>query len=90
MGSLWYLMHFLTTQGKFRIVYNGSAKFKKRSINQEILQGPDLLQPLVNVITPFWKGTIAMTADVSECFFPYQQKFFRIIWFENDNLYGNC
>ena len=36
-----------------------------------------------------------MTADLSECFFqiaipPNQQDVFRIIWFENDNIDGNC
>ena len=53
-GKVWYLPHFPTKQDKFRVVYDGSAEFQNKSINNETFRGPDLLVPLFNVITRFW------------------------------------
>ena len=58
--------------------------FKKTTINNEILTGPDLLVPLLNVITRFRMGKYALIADLKECFFqigipPEQRDYFRIL-----------
>ena len=39
-GKVWYLPHFATQHAKFRVVYDGSAEFRGRSINQETLTEP--------------------------------------------------
>ena len=41
-GIVWYLPHFSTKQSNFRVVYDGAAEFHDKTINNEILPGPDL------------------------------------------------
>ena len=68
-GKVWYLPHFSTQEAKFRVVYDGSTEFCGKSINQETLTGPDLLEPLLNVITRFHLKKYAVIADLKECFY---------------------
>ena len=44
----WYLPYFVTSQVKKRIVYDGRAKFKGTCVNDIIMSGPDLLNPLLH------------------------------------------
>ena len=69
LGKVWYLPHFSMKQDKFRVVYDSSAEFQNKSINNEILSGPDLLVPLLDVITRFQMGKYALIADLKEYFF---------------------
>ena len=90
-GNMWYLPHFATQQAKFHVVYNGSTEFHGCSINQETLTGPDLLEPLLYVITRFRLGQYAIIADLKEFFFqidisPKQRDLFHILWYVNDDL----
>jgi hypothetical protein len=91
--GVWYLPHFSTKQSKFRVVYDGSAGYKGKVINDEIFSGPDLMVPLFDVITRFRMGKYAAMADLKECFFqigipPEQRDYFRIIWYKNDDIDG--
>ena len=90
-GNMWYLPHFITQQSKFRVVYDGSVEFRGRLINQETLTGPDLLEPLLYVISHFWLGKYVVIADSNECFFqigipPEQRNLFHILWYVDDDL----
>ena len=90
-GKVWYLPHFSTQEAKFRVVYDGSTEFCGKSINQETLNGPDLLEPLLNVITCFYIGKYAAMADLKECFFHIgilseQRNLFHILWFAEADL----
>ena len=51
-----YLPYFLTSQSKPRVVYDGSATYEGRSINNCIHSGPDLLNSLANVLAKFRMG----------------------------------
>ena len=46
MGKIWYIPHHgvyhTNKPGKIRVVFDYSAEFEVRSINQELLSGPDL------------------------------------------------
>ena len=73
------------------MVYNGAAEFQERTINNEILSGPDLLVLLFNVITRFRMGRYASIPALIECFFqtampPEQRDYFRIMWYVNDSI----
>ena len=78
-------------QEKFRVVYDGSAKFEQHLINAEFFSSPDLLVPLFDVITRFRMGKYAIIADLKECFFqigipPEQRDFFRIVGYVEDDF----
>ena len=87
----WYLPYFVTSQVKKRIVYDGKAKFKGTCVNDIIMSGPDLLNPLLHVLTRFRLGKYALMSDVTKCFFQIQlpaaqRDLFRLLWFENNDV----
>ena len=87
----WYLPYFVTSQVKKRIVYDGKAKFKGTCVNDTIMSGPDLLNPLLHVLTRFRLGKYALMSDVTKCFFQIQlpaaqRDLFRLLWFENNDV----
>jgi hypothetical protein len=53
---------------KYRICQDGAAKVRGRSLNDELLAGPDLLNSLVGVFQKFRQNPIAVTADVKGFF----------------------
>ena len=48
-NKTWYLLHH-STVNKFRVVFDCPAKFKGLSINEKLLQGPDLNNNLTGVL----------------------------------------
>ena len=92
---VWYLPYFVTSQAKKRIVYDGKAAFNGVCINDFIETGPDLLNPLADILARFRLGKFAMMADLTKCFFQIgvhaeQRDLFRILWFDkNDVREGN-
>ena len=91
-ANLWYLPYFVANNSaKSRVVYDGAAMTGGVSINQAVLAGQNLLNGLVDVLMRFRLGRYACVSDVSKCFFQIklprdQQKWFRIIWFKNNNI----
>ena len=90
-GREWYLPYFVTSQVKKRIVYDGKSEWQGRCVNDVLMSGPDLLNPLVHLLTRFRRGKFGLMADVTMCFFQIalpesQRDLFRILWFENDNI----
>ena len=56
-GKMWYIPHHgeyhPSKPRKIRVVFNCGAQFAGRSLNQELLTGPDLTNPIVGVLTRF-------------------------------------
>jgi len=54
-GKIWYLPHFDIYHPKkpnqVRVVFDCRAVFYNESLNRNLLQGPDQLNPLVGVLT---------------------------------------
>ena len=67
-GREWYLPYFVTSQVKKRIVYDGKSEWQGRCVNDVLMSGPDLLNPLVHVLTRFRRGKFGLMADVTKCF----------------------
>ena len=72
-GKTWYKPHrgvvHPAKPGKFRVVFDCSAKYRSRSLNNQLISGPDLTDQLVGVLTRFRKEQVAFNADV-EAMFP--------------------
>ena len=66
---VWYLPYVVTSQAKKRIVYDGKTAFEGVCINDFIETGPDLLNPLANILARFRLGKFVMMADLTKCFF---------------------
>ena len=68
----WYLPHHPVFNpqkpGKIRVVFDCSAKYRNTSLNDQLLQGPDLPNSLVGVLTRFRQEKVAIMADIEAMF----------------------
>ena len=69
---LWYLPHHPVTHPlkpeKVRVVFDCAAKYHGTSLNQQLLQGPDLTNQLVGVLIWFRQEPVALVADIEDMF----------------------
>ncbi len=67
-GVTWYLSHRPVLNpnkpNKMRVVFDCSKKYDNASLNDKVLQGPDLNNKLVGVLLCFRSERIAVMADV--------------------------
>lgn len=70
--QVWYLPHHPVFHpqkpDKLRIVFDCAAKWKGTSLNDQLLQGPDLTNNLIGVLTRFREKPIAVKADIEAMF----------------------
>ena len=87
----WYLPHHAVhhpRKRKIRVVFDCSAKYNQSSLNQELLQGPDLMNNLVGVILRFRQERVAIAADIEGMFHQVRvhecdRNALRFLWFED-------
>lgn len=91
----WYMPHHGVFHPqkpeKLRVVFDCASKYKGSSLNDHLLQGPDLANSLVEVLTRFRYGTVAFVADIESMFYqvkvpPKDREFLRFLWFPDGNL----
>ncbi|KAJ8366529.1 hypothetical protein AAFF_G00350830, partial [Aldrovandia affinis] len=75
---------------KLRVVFDCGASFQGTSLNQQLLQGPDLTSSLVGVLMRFRQETVAVMADVEAMFHQIRVShedtdFFRFLWWPDGN-----
>ena len=90
----WYLplfgVYHPKKPGQIRGVFDASAKFKGVSLNDVLLQGPDLLNNLLGILLRFRKDEVAISADIEKMFYSFlveekDRDFLRFFWYaEND------
>lgn len=72
-GKVWYIPHHGVYHpkkpNKLRVVFNCPMGFKGASLNQELLQGPDLTIGLVGVLLRWRREEITVTADIEAMFY---------------------
>ena len=54
---------------KIRVVFDCSARFRLTSLNDQLLQGPDLTNSLVGVLTRIRKSQAVFMADIESMFY---------------------
>ena len=77
--------------GKIRVVFDCSARYAGTSLNQHLLQGPDLTNSLVGVLCRFRQEAIAFSCDVESMFHQFfvneeDRDLLRFFWWENGDL----
>ena len=67
-GKTWYIPHHAvyhpSKSGKICAVFDCSAEFEGKSINRELLPGPDLTNQIVSILIRFCEEKVAVMADV--------------------------
>ena len=76
---------------KIRVVFDCSAEYKGEALNKHLLQGPDLTNKLVGVLSRFRQEPVAFMADIEAMFLQVHvtecyQDLLRFLWWENGNL----
>ncbi|KAK0150016.1 hypothetical protein N1851_009251 [Merluccius polli] len=79
-GRVWYIPHhgvFHPQKGKLRVVFDCAASFQeitqwRKSLNGELLQGPDLTNTLIGVLTRFRHDHIGYHGDMSQPLHKYK------------------
>lgn len=77
--------------GKLRIVFDCAAQFNGVSLNNQVLQGPDLANKLLGVLLRFRQGQVALMADIEAMFHqigvpPEHRDALRFLWWEKGKL----
>ena len=93
IGTTWYLPHHSVVnpnKSKIRVVFDCSAEYRGTSLNQNVLQGPDLTNGLLGVLLRFRQERIAIMADIEGMFHqvkvtPSHRNVLRFLWWEDGN-----
>ena len=94
-GRTWYLPHHGVYDphkpSKLRVVFNCSAKLNGRSINKELLPGPDLANKLVGVLAKFRENKVAFMADIEKMYFQIfvaeqHRSLLQFLWWKEGNI----
>ena len=92
---VWYLPHHAVLNpnkpGKLRVVFDCSAKHCGKSLNDVVLQGPDLTSKLIGVLLSFRQEQIALMADVEAMFHQVRtsecdRDVLRFLWWRDGKL----
>lgn len=93
--NLFYIPHhgvYHPRKGKLRVVFDCGAKFKGTSLNEQLLQGPNLTSSLIGVFLRFRQEPVAFMSDVKSMFYQVRvadedKDFLRFLWWPNGDLH---
>ena len=93
----WFVPHhgiYHPRKKKLRVVFDCSSKFRGKSLNSELIQGPDLTNQLVGVLTRFRQHPIATIADIESMFYQVripeeQRRYLQFLWWEDGDSRNN-
>ncbi|XP_077470984.1 uncharacterized protein LOC144085517 [Stigmatopora argus] len=83
-GPVWYVSHLVapnphSVTTPVRLVWNSSQKFKGLSMNDILLKGPDVLNPIRAVLLRFRRGVHAALGDI--------KKMYNSVWLEEPEMH---
>ena len=75
---------------KVRVVFDGSAKVKGRSLNECLYKGPNLNPLLSNILLIFRAFNIGLSANIEAAFLqismtPEERDYMRFLWYDDIN-----
>ncbi|XP_077073702.1 uncharacterized protein LOC143724510 [Siphateles boraxobius] len=87
-GKVWFIPHhgvYHPKKHKMRVVFDCGASYQGTTLNEQLLQGPDLTSSLVGVLTRFRQERVAVMADVESMFHqvkvpPEDADLLRFLW----------
>ena len=90
----WLIPHFgvyHAQKKKVRVVFDCAAKINGASLNEELIQGPDLTTKLLEVLLRFRFGRYAYIADINKMFYQVlvpeeDRNYLGFLWWENGDL----
>ncbi|XP_074653621.1 uncharacterized protein LOC141907778 [Tubulanus polymorphus] len=93
-GMVWYLPHhavYHPQKKKIRVVFDCSARYHGTSLNDQLLQGPDLTNRLVGVLLRFRQDAVAFMGDIEGMFHqvrvtPEMKDALRFLWWSDCDL----
>lgn len=93
-GKSWYLVHFGVVhkqKKKLRVVFDASLKCQGVSLNDMLMQGPDLTNSLLGVLLRFREEKVAFMADIRKMFYQvkvpdHHRDYLRFFWFPDGDL----
>ena len=94
----WFIPHHAVINpnkpGKTRVVFDCSAKYKGVSLNDNLLNGPDMVKRLIGVLTRFRQEQVAIMADVEAMFHQVMVadedcNYLRFLWWDGGDLTRN-
>ncbi|XP_050414070.1 uncharacterized protein LOC126828362 [Patella vulgata] len=94
-GHSWYLPHHGVYHprklDKIRVVFDCSAQYQGISLNNQLLQGPNLTNSLIGVLTRFRDERIAFMGDIESMFHqvmvpPHHRDFLRLLWWKDGDI----
>ena len=93
-GRVWYLPHHGVvnpSKEKIRIVFDCAARYRQISLNSQVMQGPDLTNNLLGVLTRFRTHPVAFMADIEAMFHQVRvpkddRDVLRFLWYPGGRL----
>lgn len=95
VGNCWYIPHHgifhPKKPDKLRVVFDCSASYSDVTLNQYLLQGPDLTNGLLGVLCRFRQYPIAIMCDIEKMFYQFRvheedRDYLRFLWWPNADL----
>ena len=94
-GKTWFIPHHGVYHphkpGKIRVVFDCSAKYKVKCLNDLLLKGPDFTNSLLGVLTRFRQDRVAAMVDIEAMFHQVRVpdpdcSFLRFLWWLDGKL----
>ncbi|XP_026051529.1 uncharacterized protein LOC113038382 [Carassius auratus] len=83
-GPVWYICHLIapnphSVSTPVRLVWNSSQKYKGLSLNDILIKGPDVLNPIRAVLLRFQTGVYAALGEI--------RKMYNSVWLEDQEVH---
>ena len=93
-GKVWFIPHhgvYHPKKQKIRVVFDCGASYQGTTLNEQLLQGPDMTSSLVDVLTRFRQEQVAVMADVESMFHqvkvpPEDADLLRFLWWPDGDV----
>ena len=93
-GLIWYVPHhgvYHPKTKKFRVVMDCGAEYEGRSLNSELIPGPDNTNLLLGVLLRFRQNRVPIMGDLEQMFFQInvpekQRSLLRFLWWPDGDI----